>query len=87
MIPREIIDKLDPESKSHVQTALATLARSGILLAVVETELARLSFGSAEADDVALMQQVRDYRVRTGVLRELHDDCEGIRREIENDPL
>lgn len=68
MIDKDLIESYEPSTKVAIKSALATLARIGILNAQKDRLLARLAAGNEGADVNTLAHEILDYRANVSRL-------------------
>ena len=72
MIEDSIWKQHGPEAESYLKNCIEELAKSGILMAQVELESARLIDGEADQDEKELAKAILRHRAVTQGLRLIH---------------
>lgn len=73
MISDEAMSQLEPLARKSVEDALMALTRSGVLQLEIDSRGMWLVAGSSETPAEVLAREIQEYRVRTALIRGLHE--------------
>lgn len=73
MIGDEAMSQLEPLARKSVEDALMALTRSGVLQIEIDSRGMWLVSGSSETPAEVLAREIQEYRVRTALIRGLHE--------------
>lgn len=83
MLNREVVDALPPVIRQVAVKGLIELGDSGVIQAQIRHEEQQLLQGNAWATQEEMAQELRNFRVRRGLLLELEQLAQYYRKQID----